>query len=133
MDNHPPLSLRILIADLLIIALVIGLLYLETNGAFKFSIALSMIIIGFGMISILLVNYVITRFNTIVLKPGEQKLGFNRPFRVLGVGFLVFGIILFTVILKDKELASGAIVCAGPFILVGATFLVIDIIKKNNT
>jgi len=55
--------LRALIADLLIIALVIGLLFMETNGVFKFSGELSVIIIGLGLISILLVNEFILRSN----------------------------------------------------------------------
>ncbi len=63
MDNPSPGSLRSLIADLLIIALVIGLLYLETHGVFKFSIAFSTIIIGFGLIAILSVNYAILHSN----------------------------------------------------------------------
>jgi hypothetical protein len=126
MDNPPPGGLRILIADLLIIAFVIGLLYLETNGVFKFSVEFSMLIIGSGIISIILVNYVIG------IKFRKRKLDFRNTFRALGVGFLVFGIILFTIIFTDKDVASGSIVCAGPFILIGATFLVIDIIKKNN-
>lgn len=63
MDNPSPGSLRTLIADLLIIAFVIGLLYLETHGVFKFSAQISMIIIGSGIISILLVNYFLLRSN----------------------------------------------------------------------
>ncbi len=64
MENPARRNLILYIVDLLIFAVVIGLLYLETSGLFKFSVELSVIIIGVGIITILLVNIIVRSRNT---------------------------------------------------------------------
>lgn len=85
-----------------------------------------------------LIDLAITVFTPLLgNKLGEKyqgrKLQLGRIFRLLGVGFSVVGLIIFILIIADKEVdPSGAILCAGPFILIGVAFLVYDIVRKNN-
>jgi hypothetical protein len=61
-----------------------------------------------------------------------KEIPWGRWLRLLGVGFSVVGIIIFILFIVDKDNdPSGAIVCAGPFIVIGGAFLVMAIIRKN--
>ncbi len=63
----------------------------------------------------------------------RRKLQFTRVLQLLGVSFLFMGLVIFFLTVTNKNVdPSGSIVCAGPFILVGTAFIVIDILRKNN-
>ena len=66
-------------------------------------------------------------------KNTRKKIQWDRGFRLYGVGFTVVGTIIAILFIADKDVdLSGAVVCAGPFIFIGVTLLVIGIVRKNN-
>jgi hypothetical protein len=71
--------------------------------------------------------------NLIDHKITGKRIQWDRGFRLYGVGFTVVGMIIAILFIADKDIdPSGAVVCAGPFLLIGVTLLMIGIIRKNN-
>jgi hypothetical protein len=60
-----------------------------------------------------------------------KKIQWGRIFRMLGVGFIGVGILTFIFSFANTD-PSEAIVCAGPFLIIGAAFLVMEIIRRKN-